>query len=144
MITEIRDVNVSTDDPLMCHYTVINPKLDQTVCSSSYDPQTKTFTFPSDLSDEYTFTITNQFLDRCLSQAISIEIWHRSTTIPRPIDRSNRLIDRLIQSWRDVKRHVQFSVEIQELNSVGQWIPVEIDVCPGNLTGGVYRLKQVR
>jgi len=42
-----------------------------------------------------------------------------------------------------VKRHIQFSVAIHELDTTGEWGPVEVNVQEGILSGGVYRLKQV-
>jgi hypothetical protein len=42
-----------------------------------------------------------------------------------------------------VKRHVQFSLEIQELDTTGQWGAVEVDAQEKIISGGIYRLKQV-
>ena len=142
-LKEIRDVSSESAEPLICRYSFINPKLDRTLVTSSYDAQTKIFSFDAEQNNEFTFQITNSFLERCLNNAVSVEISQRSTPIPRGVTTSKSLIERLVQAWRDVKRHVQYSVEIQELNSAGQWTPVEIDPVPGVLTGGVYRLKQV-
>ncbi len=42
-----------------------------------------------------------------------------------------------------MKRHVHFSVEIHELDTTGQWTPVEVDAQEQILSGGLYQLKQV-
>lgn len=59
------------------------------------------------------------------------------------IDQHTILVREISQQWKDVKRHVQFSVEIHELDSLGKWKPSEVDVNEKIISGGIYRLKQV-
>ena len=83
--------------------------------------------------------------------AVSIEVWSQHKPKRQSIDigeddeasRREKEIRAISLRWKDVKRHVQFSVEIQELDSTGQWGAVEVDAQEQILSGGIYRLKQV-
>jgi hypothetical protein len=145
---------------IICRYTFINPKLDQTVISiESSDNENRIFSFDHEnvrfkefiqsssiisISKEYTFPITDDFLSICHDGAISIEVWSQYQSKERPIDTiENAKIREISRRWKHVKRHVQFSLEIQELDTTGQWKPVEVDVQENIISGGIYRLKQV-
>jgi hypothetical protein len=101
---------------------------------------------------EYTFPIADQFLSACLDSSVSIEVWYQYKTIPPSInttidnnEQTRRIaeVKKLGKLWKDVKRYIQFSIEIHELDGLGQWSPVDVDVQQQIISGGVYRLKQV-
>lgn len=56
---------------------------------------------------------------------------------------SENNIQEISHRWKGAKRHVQYSLEIQELDPNGQWGSVDVDVQERILSGGIYRLKQV-
>lgn len=109
--------------------------------------------FFSFLLKEYTFPITDDFLSTCRESAVSIEIYsqYSSKEEQQPIEspdqkfmrQANAEVREISQRWKNVKRHVQLMVEIQELDANGQWGTVDIDQHENILTGGIYRLKQV-
>jgi hypothetical protein len=101
---------------------------------------------------EYTFTITDHFITTCLESAVSIEVWYHYSSIPLAVnttvnnDRTRRdaEIRALSNRWKEVKRHIQYAVEIHELDAAGRWEPVEVDAQQSQIiSGGVYRLRQV-
>jgi hypothetical protein len=101
---------------------------------------------------EYTFTITDNFITTCLESAVSIEVWYHYSSIPLSINttannertRRDAEIRALSNRWKEVKRHIQYAVEIHELDASGRWEPVEVDAQqPQIISGGVYRLRQV-
>ncbi|CAF3940139.1 unnamed protein product [Rotaria sordida] len=153
-IKEIRDLPKSDAEYVMCRYTFINPKLDQTILSQksfkNNDNEQQSYIFSFNHENEYTFPITDNFLSTCFESVVSIEIWYQYNTKLQSIDikenneinQRNILIQEISQYWKDVKRHVKFSVEIHELDSLGQWKPVEVDVHEKIISGGIYRLKQ--
>jgi kinesin family protein 13 len=95
---------------------------------------------------EYTFSINDNFLSTCFESAVSIEVWYQYKSKIQSINTIEN--DNIIQireiskCWKDVKRHIQFSVAIHELDATGQWGPVDVNVQEQILSGGVYRLKQ--
>ena len=156
------DLPVSGTGQLICRYAFINPKLDQTLVSpvrprrrhshSIKKRSVRTFiqsTCYSSLSlslslKEYSFTLTDSFLATCRAGVLSIEVWFQASVIPRPLEcKESRELRVLGQRWKDVKRHIQYSIEIQELNPTGQWCAVDVENPDGIICGGVYRLKQV-
>ncbi|CAF5203394.1 unnamed protein product, partial [Rotaria magnacalcarata] len=87
-IQEARDLPKSTAEYVMCRYTFINPKLDQTVVSekaSDNDDEQKSCTFSFNHENEYRFPITDQFLSTCFESVISIEVWHQHNAKPQSI-----------------------------------------------------------
>ncbi len=100
---------------------------------------------------EYTFPITDNFLSTCREGAISIEVWYQYKSKSQLIDtsrihehhRRSTEIREISDYWKDVKRHIQFFVEIHELDASGEWGPVEVETEEKILSGGIYRLKQV-
>ena len=104
------------------------------------------------LCKEYTFTVTNNFILTCFESALSIEVWYHYNSIPLSINtaassernRRDAEIRALSNRWKEVKRHIQYAVEIHELDASGRWEPVEVDAQqPQIISGGVYRLRQV-
>lgn len=100
---------------------------------------------------EYTFPITDEFLSTCSQSAVSIEVWHENKSKLQSNDiiendsirQYNNKVREISDRWKDVKRHLQFTVEIQELDATGQWTSVDVDAQEQILSGGIYRLKQV-
>ena len=58
--------------------------------------------------------------------------------------KSNTVVQEIGYRWKGAKRHVQLSLEIQELDATGQWGSVDVDANEKILSGGLYRLKQVQ
>ncbi|CAF1478921.1 unnamed protein product, partial [Adineta steineri] len=159
-IKEVRDLPQCDGDRVMCRYTFINQKEDQKILSiqpTSNDDDTeeqvgkKPRTFSFNHEKEYTFTMTDNFIATCLESAVSIEVWYHYSTIPLSINtnannertRRDAEIRALSNRWKEVKRHIQYAVEIHELDASGRWEPVEVDAQqPQIISGGVYRLRQ--
>jgi len=165
-IKEVKDLHQCDADSVMCRYTFINQKQDQTIVSikrstddqrsndNNDDDETvnkrpRFFTFNHE--KEYTLTITENFLSTCLESAISIEVWYQYSSIPLSVgpspsqerNRRDAEIRALSNRWKEVKRHIQYAVEIHELDASGRWEPVEVDGSqPQIISGGVYRLRQ--
>ena len=87
-----------------------------------------------------------------MESAISIEVWYHYSTIPLAVNtnaqnernRRDAEIRALSNRWKEVKRHIQYAIEIHELDASGKWEPVEVDAQqPQIISGGVYRLRQV-
>ncbi|XP_026473795.1 kinesin-like protein KIF13B [Ctenocephalides felis] len=125
--------------------TVVPPKVENG--SSNNHGQHVTFKF--DHTQDYTVTITEEFLEHCAEGALSIEVWgHRSAGFSRSIGgweveqqqlaQARSLVDR----WSELTRKIELWVEIQELNDNGHYAPVEVLSKPGVITGGVYQLRQ--
>ncbi|CAF1519512.1 unnamed protein product, partial [Adineta steineri] len=159
-IKEVRDLPQCDGDRVMCRYTFINQKEDQKILSiqsASNDDDTeeqvgkKPRIFSFNHEKEYTFTMTDNFIATCLESAVSIEVWYHYSTIPLSINtnannertRRDAEIRALSNRWKEVKRHIQYAVEIHELDASGRWEPVEVDAQqPQIISGGVYRLRQ--
>lgn len=95
---------------------------------------------------------TENFISTCFESAISVEVWYRYNSIPLSINtaannernRRDAEIRALSNRWKEVKRHIQYAVEIHELDASGRWEPVEVDATQSQIiSGGVYRLRQV-
>jgi kinesin family protein 13 len=105
-----------------------------------------------DHNKEFVVTLSEEFLEYCTEGALAIEVWgHRSVGFSSPrhsgwevlaetqIAEVNRsLSDR----WAELKRKIELWIEIQELNDNGEYAAVEVAPREGNLTGGVYQLRQ--
>ena len=101
---------------------------------------------------EFVITLSEEFLEYCTEGALAIEVWgHRSVGFSSPrhsgwevlaetqIAEVNRsLSDR----WAELKRKIELWIEIQELNDNGEYAAVEVTPREGNMTGGVYQLRQ--
>lgn len=48
----------------------------------------------------------------------------------------------LIDRWSELTRKIELWVEIQELNDMGEYAPVEVSIKPDMATGGIYQLRQ--
>ncbi|UJR08835.1 hypothetical protein I4U23_013089 [Adineta vaga] len=154
-IKEARDLPESNAENVLCRYFFINPKLDQTALSlkrsNDQEIKQKSPTFLFDHKMEYTFRLTDTFRTTCLENSIPVEIWYQQnskTTSNEPSDNDDpnneqlRKVCYISNCWKDVKRHVQFIVEIHELDETGEWKPVQVDVDDRVISGGIYRLKQ--
>ncbi|CAF3355314.1 unnamed protein product [Rotaria socialis] len=157
IIKEARDLPPSEAEYAMCRYRFVNQKEDQTVLSikqvpnNQDDAEKKPRIFLFNHEKEFILTITGNFISTCFESAISIEVWYRYNSIPLSIntaannERSRRdaEIRALSNRWKEVKRHIQYAVEIHELDASGRWEPVEVDSQQSQIvSGGVYRLRQ--
>lgn len=68
-----------------------------------------------------------------------------NTNLNNERNRRDAEIRALSNRWKEVKRHIQYAVEIHELDASGRWEPVEVDAQqqPQIVSGGIYRLRQV-
>lgn len=159
-IREVRDLAQSDAENVICRYTFINNKSDQMIMSmkmptndeendANLAKKPRIFSFNHE--KEYTFTITDNFYSTCLESAVSIEVWYHYNSIPLSIstnfnnerNRREAEIRALSNRWKEVKRHIQYAVEIHELDASGRWEPVEVDSQqPQIISGGIYRLRQ--
>ncbi|CAF1281060.1 unnamed protein product [Rotaria sordida] len=157
IIKEIRDLLPCDAEYIMCRYRFINQKEDQTIISikSSSDDHEEDAKKPRIFSfnheKEYTLTVTDNFISTCFENAISIEVWYHYNSMPLSINttannernRRDAEIRALSNRWKEVKRHIQYAVEVHELDASGRWEPVEVDAQQSQIiSGGVYRLRQ--
>lgn len=83
-----------------------------------------------------------------LEGALSIEVWgHRSAGFSRAkpgweVEQQLAKARSLIDRWSELTRKIELWVEIQELNDMGEYAPVEVSIKPDMLTGGIYQLRQ--
>ncbi|CAF3438747.1 unnamed protein product [Rotaria sp. Silwood1] len=157
IIKEVRDLLPCDAEYIMCRYRFINQKEDQKIISiksssdNHEDDEKKPRIFSFNHEKEYTLTITESFISTCFENAISIEVWYHYSSIPSSINttannernRRDAEIRALSNRWKEVKRHIQYAVEIHELDASGRWEPVEVDAQQSQIiSGGVYRLRQ--
>ncbi|XP_017772629.1 PREDICTED: kinesin-like protein KIF13B isoform X2 [Nicrophorus vespilloides] len=106
-------------------------------------------TFKFKHEQEFNISLTDEFLEHCAEGALSIEVWgHRSAGFSRTkpgweveqqqLAKARSLADR----WSELTRKIELWVEIQELNDLGEYTPVEVSYKNDNATGGVYQLRQ--
>ncbi|CAF1316845.1 unnamed protein product [Rotaria sordida] len=92
-IKEIRDLPKSDAEYVMCRYTFINPKLDQTILSQksfkNNDNEQQSYIFSFNHENEYTFPITDNFLSTCFESVgqskrlvVQLRIIPRSDPMP--------------------------------------------------------------
>ncbi|XP_078585443.1 kinesin-like protein KIF13A isoform X7 [Branchiostoma floridae x Branchiostoma japonicum] len=152
-ILEATDLPPSLSHFVFCQYTfwghpssvvvppVINPEL------PSYR-SVKGTTMRFEHSREFTVNVTEEFMDFLENGAWSIEVWgHRSagfdSTKPGwEVDHVSQKAKSLSDRWGELIRKIELWVEIQELNEQGEYTPVELQVKPEVLTGGVFQLRQ--
>lgn len=98
---------------------------------------------------EFIITLTEEFRELCTDGALSIEVWgHRisanSNSNPNESNEGqiSKISRTLVDRWLELKRKIQFWVEIHELNDQGSYTPVEIQPQTDVLTGGIYQLRQ--
>ncbi|XP_066905264.1 kinesin-like protein KIF13A isoform X5 [Halyomorpha halys] len=140
---------------VFCQYTlwthpeniVVPPKMNPDQAPSMQGTDSMTFTF--DHTKEFTFPVTEEFVEHCAEGALSIEVWgHRSAgfTQAKPgweveqqqLAKARSLADR----WSELSRKIELWVEIEELNDAGDYSSVEVSPSREVLTGGVYQLRQ--
>ncbi len=114
-----------------------------------------------DYENEFSIEMTEEFVEYCLDGCLSIEIFGQNIlpleeTLPienisltdkqqaKRIENFNQIAkyENLIQSWSELSKSFEIHIHILELNSEGNWIPVEVKQNELNKTGGVYQLKQ--
>ncbi|XP_019632735.1 PREDICTED: kinesin-like protein KIF13A isoform X3 [Branchiostoma belcheri] len=152
-ILEATDLPPSLSHFVFCQYTfwghpssvvvppVINPEL------PSYR-SVKGTTMRFEHSREFTVNVSEEFMDFLENGAWSIEVWgHRSagfdSTKPGwEVDHVSQKAKSLRDRWGELIRKIELWVEIQELNEQGEYTPVELQVKPEVLTGGVFQLRQ--
>lgn len=140
---------------VFCQYTfwthpeniVVPPKMNPDQALADQNGDSMTFTF--DHSKEFTFPVTEEFVEHCAEGALSIEVLgHRSAgftktkpgwEVEQQLAKARSLADR----WSELSRKIELWVEIEELNDAGEYSSVEVSSSRGDvLTGGVYQLRQ--
>ena len=101
---------------------------------------------------EFVVTLSEEFLEYCTEGALAIEVWgHRSVGFSSPRHSGWEVLAEtqiaevnksLSNRWAELKRKIELWVEIQELNDSGEYAAVDVTPREGNLTGGVYQLRQ--
>ncbi|CAF1265522.1 unnamed protein product [Adineta ricciae] len=146
-IKEARNLPEIDCESIVCRYIFINPKLDKTAVSTKPADNERHFSF--DHKEEFTFRLTDTFRATCVENSIPVEIWSQSSTktvskdIPDTEEDNEQLtkVREISKCWKNVKRHIQLSVGIQELDETGEWKPVLVYADDRVPSGGIYQLK---
>jgi len=116
-----------------------------------------------DYENEFSIEMTEEFIEYCLDGCLSFEIFGQNI-LPRDensiysienlslnnksyakkLDTFNQMakFENLIQSWSELSKSFEIYVHIMELNTDGNWTPVEVKKNDLIQTGGSYQLKQ--
>lgn len=158
-IVEALDLPVHLNHSVFCKYQfwsvnnsyIVPSKLDSKHTSVKFDYE-----------NEFCIDIGEEFIEYCLDGALSIEILgQKEEVIPynermltnhegpkkyaEAVEKYNQMIkyQNLIDCWNEVSKALEVHIQILELNSEGNWSPVEVkqDI-DSNATGGVYQLRQ--
>ncbi|UXI21033.1 hypothetical protein NH340_JMT06976 [Sarcoptes scabiei] len=148
-----------TSNFVFCQYTfcgmtdviVITP-IDATDC---YEGKLNHLAFPShseiqiifNHQKEFVVNLTEEFREICTDGALSIEVWgHRISANPILKNESDERISSISRTltdrWLELKRRIEFWIEIHELNDQGTYSPVDIEQQSDIATGGIYQLRQ--
>lgn len=117
------------------------------VVNSELPTHDQNMTFNFEHTQDYTVSITEEFLEHCAEGALSIEVWgHRSAGFSRSkgweVEQQQAKARSLVDRWAELSRKIELWVEIHELNDNGDYSPVEVTNRTEVLTGGVYQLRQ--
>ncbi|XP_071054782.1 kinesin-like protein KIF13A isoform X3 [Onthophagus taurus] len=161
-IKQASGLPLSLSNFVYCQYTFWNDRQSEPIVLPPLEPEPHSgnalrghkdsMTFKFDHIKEFTVPITEEFLEHCTEGALSIEVWgHRSPGFSRSkpgweveqlteqkLTKARSLADR----WSELTRKIELWVEIQELNDIGEYVPVEVSNKGDVLTGGVYQLRQ--
>ena len=90
---------------------------------------------------EVTLPITEELLEHISEGALSIEIYGQE--VYQEEDSASQAAARsLADRWQELTKRLELRVEVQELNEVGEYVPVEVSTREADGTGGVLQLRQ--
>lgn len=117
------------------------------VINSEIPSHNQNMTFKFDHTQDYTVSLTEEFLEHCAEGALSIEVWgHRSAGFSQTkgweVEQQQAKARSLADRWAELSRKIEMWVEIHELNDHGEYAPVEVTMSSDMLTGGIYQLRQ--
>lgn len=109
-----------------------------------------------DYINEFSIEMTEEFMEYCLDGCLSIEIYGQNIEPRDQIDQielksikkndnfNSQLAkyENLVQNWNELSKSFEIYIHILELNTDGNWTPVEVKQNELNKTGGIYQLKQ--
>ncbi|XP_060516380.1 kinesin-like protein KIF13A isoform X2 [Cylas formicarius] len=134
---------------VFCQYTFWNQELivvpDKNVGENASKHST---TVRFDDCRDFTVTLSEEFIEHCAEGALSIEVWgNRSAGFSKykpgwEVEQQLATARSLLDRWSELTRKIELWVEIQELNDLGEYGPVEVMMKNDMLTGGVYQLRQ--
>ena len=89
---------------------------------------------------EVTLPITEELLEHISEGALSIEIYGQE--VCQEDSPSQAAARSLADRWQELTKRLEMRVEVQELNEVGEYVPVEVSTREADGTGGVLQLRQ--
>ena len=165
-IIEASDIPFNLSHQVFCKYRFWTDDKPTLVKPSSDTSGSKTLV-KFNHHNEFEIETSEDFFDYCVDSALSIEVLsHRFHNLSPQEQLSNLLnnnkailnqksvleeISRLTQvakyqslvdSWSEVSKSFELNVKILELNTEGNWTPVDVKHNVLNRTGGVYQLRQ--
>lgn len=148
-IKQATGLPLSLSHYVFCQYTFWNYPDPIVVPDISENAQKHTTTVRFDHKREFTVPLTEEFIEHCAEGALSIEVWgNRSTGFSKykpgwEVEQQQLATARsLLDRWSELTRKIELWVEIQELNELGEYAPVEVTLRNDILTGGVFQLRQ--
>uniref|UniRef100_A0A5F8GSP6 Kinesin family member 13B n=1 Tax=Monodelphis domestica TaxID=13616 RepID=A0A5F8GSP6_MONDO len=138
---------------VFCKYTfwdqqepvIVVPEVDTSSSPVSKEPQCMVV---FDHCNEFSFHISEDFIEYLSEGALAIEVYGHKMTDPRKNPalwdlgiiqaKTRSLRDR----WSEVTRKVEFWVQILEQNENGEYCPVEVIPAKDVQTGGIFQLRQ--
>lgn len=162
-IVKAYDLPINLNNLVFCQYQFWSQKDPVIVSSLDTESPNKKKMVRFDHEAEFTIETNEDFLEYCLDGALSIEVLcHRSNQSNQShqsskstsnknqkdqIEHINELnqmakYQSLIDAWSEVSKSYELGVKILELNSEGNWRPVELKQSNLTKTGGIYQLKQ--
>ncbi|XP_036744719.2 kinesin-like protein KIF13B isoform X4 [Manis pentadactyla] len=124
---------------------IVAPEVDTSSSPVSKEPQCMVV---FDHSNEFSVTITEDFIEHLSEGALAIEVYGHKMNDPRKNPalwdlgiiqaKTRSLRDR----WSEVTRKVEFWVQILEQNENGEYCPVEVISAKDVPTGGIFQLRQ--
>ena len=89
---------------------------------------------------EVTLPITEELLEHISEGALSIEIYGQE--VCQEDSPSQAAARSLADRWQELTKRLELRVDVQELNEVGEYVPVEVSTREADGTGGVLQLRQ--
>ncbi|XP_057576810.1 kinesin-like protein KIF13B isoform X2 [Hippopotamus amphibius kiboko] len=124
---------------------IVAPEVDPSSSSVSKESQCMVV---FDHCDEFSVSITEDFIEHLSEGALAIEVYGHKMNDPRKNPalwdlgiiqaKTRSLRDR----WSEVTRKVEFWVQILEQNENGEYCPVEVIPAKDVPTGGIFQLRQ--
>ena len=162
-IIEAIDLPVQLNNSVFCKFQFWSNNKSYVV-PSKVQKTNKQTTVKFDFDNDFSIDLTEEFIEYCMDGSFSIQVLGQKEELTPYIDQSlkntkentpkkyaeavekyNQMIkyQGMIESWNEVSKAFELNIQILELNSDGNWMPVEVKQDPeNNLTGGTYQLRQ--